>query len=167
LSISVEAIKELRQLTGAGPRDCKVALEKSGGDVERACEDLKQKGLAVAQKKAERVTAQGIIETYIHTGRKVGAMVELNCETDFVARTDQFMKLAHDIAMQVAAMSPLYVSTQDIPEGAEIDPASACLMAQAFIKDPGKTIDGLVKEAIASLGENIRIRRFVRYEIGA
>ncbi|MBI2858036.1 MAG: elongation factor Ts [Chloroflexi bacterium] len=166
MSISVEAVKELRQLTGAGPRDCKAALERSGGDVQRACDELRDKGLAVAQKKAQRATAQGIIETYIHTGRKVGAMVELNCETDFVARTDQFVQLAHDIAMQVAAMSPASLSSQDIPEGTEADPSS-CLMTQAFIKDPGKTIEALVKETIASLGENIRIRRFARYEVGA
>ncbi|MBI2957953.1 MAG: elongation factor Ts [Chloroflexi bacterium] len=167
MSIPVEAVKKLRERTGAGVIDCKAALEKCAGDVEKACDILKEKGLAIAQKKAQRVTTQGVVECYIHAGRKVGSMVELNCETDFVARTDQFLKLAHDISMQVAAMSPLYLSAQDIPEGAEVDPASACLLKQPFIKDPSKTIETLVSETIGTLGENIRIRRFARYEIGA
>ncbi|MDO8472579.1 MAG: elongation factor Ts [Dehalococcoidia bacterium] len=167
MSITAEAVKELRQRTGAGFRDCKTTLEHCAGDLDKACEELKSKGLAIAQKKAERVTTQGVIETYVHNGRMVAAMVELNCETDFVARTDQFLKLAHDVAMQVAAMSPCYVSPQDIPEGTEVDMASACLLQQMFIKDPSKTIETLVKETIASVGENIRIRRFVRYEVGA
>lgn len=167
MSTTAESVKELRDRTGAGFRDCKTALEKHAGDLDKACEELKAKGLTVALKKAERVTAQGVIETYIHNGRKVGTMVELNCETDFVARTDQFLKLAHDIAMQIAAMSPQYVSPQDVPEGAQVDVSTACLTQQVFIKDPGKTIETLVKETIAAVGENIRIRRFVRYEIGA
>ncbi|MBI2857067.1 MAG: elongation factor Ts [Chloroflexi bacterium] len=166
MSIPVEAVKEVRQRTGAGVIDCKVALEKARGNVDEACEELRQKGYIQAEKKAHRATGQGLIESYIHTGKKVGAMVELDCETDFVARTEQFQQLAHDIAMQVAAMSPLYTSTADIPEGAEIDPLAACLLQQPFIKDQSKTIEDVIKETIATLGENIRVRRFVRFEVG-
>jgi elongation factor Ts len=167
LGVSVDTVKELRLRTGAGVIACKTALEKCNGNIDQACEDLKQKGLTIAQKKAERATTQGVIECYIHNGRKVGAMVELNCETDFVARTDQFLQLVHDVAMQVAAMAPQFVSVQDIPEGTEGDPSSLALMQQPFIKDPARTIEDLVKQTIASVGENIRIRRFVRYDIGA
>ena len=167
MGVSVEIVKELRQRTGAGVIACKASLERCGGNIDQACEDLKQKGLAVAQKKAQRATTQGVTECYIHNGRKVGAMVELNCETDFVARTDQFLQLAHDVAMQIAAMSPKYVSAQDIPEDAEGDPTALSLMQQPFIKDPSKTIEELVKQTIASVGENIRIRRFIRYEMDA
>jgi elongation factor Ts len=166
LSTTVDAIKELRQRTGAAIVDCKAALIQADGDIERACEHLRERGFAIADKKAGRATGNGIIDSYIHTGKRVGALVEVNCETDFVARTDQFQQLAHDIAMQVAAMEPLYTSSQDIPEGTDIDPACACLMQQPFIKDPSKTIEELVKEVIAAVGENIQVRRFARFEVG-
>ncbi|MBI2853497.1 MAG: translation elongation factor Ts [Chloroflexi bacterium] len=166
MNISVDAVKELRQRTGAGVMDCKAALEKAKGDMDKACEDLKQKGFASAEKKATRATGQGVIECYIHTGQKVGAMLELNCETDFVARTDQFRQLAHDLAMQITATSPLYVSAADIPENTQVDPVVACLLQQPFIKDPSKTIEEIIKQAVATLGENIRVRRFARFEIG-
>lgn len=166
MNIPVEAVKELRQRTGAGIADCKSALEKAGGDIDRACEDLKQRGFATAEKKAHRTTTQGMVESYIHTGKKVGVLLELNCETDFVARTDQFQQLAHDIAMQIAAMSPLYISASDIPAGAEVDPLAACLLQQPFIKDPTRTIEEIIKQTISTVGENIRVRRLVRFEVG-
>ncbi|MEW6033837.1 MAG: elongation factor Ts [Chloroflexota bacterium] len=166
MNIPIEAIKELRQRTGAGITDCKSALQKAAGDLDRACEDLKEKGFAIAEKKAHRSTTQGVVESYIHTGKKVGVLLELDCETDFVARTDQFQQLAHDIAMQIAAMSPTYISANDIPAGTGVDPAAACLLQQLFIKDPTKTIEDLIKQGVAAVGENIRVRRFVRFEVG-
>lgn len=166
MTISVETVKELRARTGAGIVECKTALEKAGGDMEKACESLKQRGFAIAEKKADRATTKGAIEVYVHTGKRVGAMVELLCETDFVARTDQFQQLGHDIAMQVAAMSPTYVSTEDMPKDSDADPAAVCLLNQPFIKDCSKSIEQLVKETISTLRENIKVRRFSRFEVG-
>lgn len=170
MSISVETVKQLRELSGAGVMECKAALEKCQGDMKKAHEDLKAKGFAKAAKKAERVTSQGIVACYVHNGSKLGAMVEVACETDFVARTDQFQKLAHDLAMQVAAAAPTYVSEADIPadlpEDKKVDPVVACLMKQPFIKDPAMTMEDVVKQTIGSLGENIRVRRFVRFDLG-
>lgn len=170
LNISVESVKELRELTGAGIMECKAALEKAQGDIKRAREDLKAKGFAKAARKAERVTSQGMVGCYIHTGNKLGAMVEINCETDFVARTPQFQQLAHDLAMQVAATAPLYLTAADVPadlpEDKKVDPAVACLMQQPFIKDPAVTMEDVVKGTIGTLGENIRVRRFIRFELG-
>jgi elongation factor Ts len=159
-------IKELREKSGAGIMDCRGALVGCGGDVEKALEHLRQKGLLKAQKKAERVTSQGLIEAYIHTAGRIGAMVEVNCETDFVARTDEYKSLAHCLAMQVAALSPKYISEEDIKEGEELDPKEACLLSQPYIKDPTKTVKDIITEVIARVGENIRVRRFVRYELG-
>lgn len=167
MKVPVESVKELRSRTGAGVIDCKAALDRAQGDMEKACEELKARGFATAEKKAHRETGQGIIECYVHTGQKVAAMVELNCETDFVARNEEFQQLGHDLAMQVAAMSPLHTSIKDVPEGTDIDPAAACLLQQPFIKDPSKTIEDLVRQVIAKTGENIRVRRFVRYELGS
>jgi elongation factor Ts len=168
LDISVDTIKELRAQTGAGIMDCKRALEQADGDVKEAEEILKQEGIASASKKAERTTNQGLIESYLHSGGRIGALVEVNCETDFVARTPDFRSLAHDLAMQVAAMSPVYIDGDDIPEDKkeELNPQEACLMQQPFIKDPTKTIQDLVKETVGKLGENVRIRKFARFSLG-
>jgi elongation factor Ts len=142
-------VQKLREMTGAGIMDCKKALEEASGDFDKATELIKERGLAKAAKKAGREASAGRIETYVHNDR-VGVMLELQCETDFVARADIFKELAHDIAMQIAAMSPESVDD---------------LMEQAFIKDSGETIGSIITEAISKLGENIKIGRFVRYEI--
>ncbi len=166
MDVSVEAIKELRERTGAGIMDCKRALQESKGDLARAEEILREQGIASAAKKASRATNQGVVESYIHSGGRIGAIVEVNCETDFVARTPDFKELAHDLAMQVAAMSPLYVDDSEIPDGDEVDPQQACIMQQPFIKDPSRTVQDLVNEAISKLGENVRVRRFARFSLG-
>ena len=127
---------------------------------------LPNAGLAIAKKKSERVAEQGVIECYVHTGNHLGVMVEVNCETDFVARTPDFKELAHNIALQISAMCPQYVSADDIPAGAEVDKQAACLLLQPFIKDPSKSIQDIITETIAKTGENIKVRRFVRYELG-
>ena len=146
--------------------DCRNTLIMTEGDLEKAISILKEKGLLKAEKKGERVTGSGIVEAYIHTAGRIGSLVEINCETDFVARTDEFKDLAHSIAMQVAALNPAYVSEKDLPEGSDEDPKEVCLLSQMFIKDPSKTINDLVIETIAKTGENIKIRRFNRYELG-
>ncbi len=146
--------------------ECRHALVETGGDKHKAAELLKERGCLKAAKKAERVTAQGLVESYIHTGGRIGAMVELNCETDFVARTDEFKALAHDIAMQVAAMNPRFITSEEVSEGEELEAETACLMSQPFIKDPTRVIKDLVIEVIAKTGENVRIGRFIRFEIG-
>jgi elongation factor Ts len=166
VAISTEAVKELRQHTGAGVMECKRALEEADGDMERAAEILRQRGLALAEAKAHRLTTQGLVECYIHAGGRIGAMVELNCETDFVARTDTFKALAHDLAMQVAATGPLSISPDDLPSGAEGDPGEMCLLLQPYIRDPSRTIQELISEAIAQTKENIQVRRFARFELG-
>jgi elongation factor Ts len=165
LEITAGMVKELRDQTGAGIMDCRNALSTCEGNVEKAIETLKAKGLAKAEKRAQRATASGVVETYIHTAGRIGAMVEVNCETDFVARTDQFKELAHCLAMQVAAMAPVVVAKEDIPEGKEIADESVLLL-QPYIKDPTKLIKDVVSETIARTGENIKVRRFIRYELG-
>src|SRR5690349_17264627 len=145
--------------------DCKKALQEANGNFERAEEILREKGAMQLAKKLDRAANQGIIDTYIHAGGRIGAMVELNCETDFVARTEDFRKLAHEIAMQVAAMSPKYVHANEVVEGEAAE--EQVLLKQAFIKDPKRTIEQLIHEAVSKLGENIQIRRFVRFEVGA
>ncbi len=197
MSIAAEQIKKLRELTGAGVLDAKRALEEHHGDFDQALAILKEKGLKAAAQKAERVAKQGLIETYLHPGGKIGAMVEVNCETDFVAATDEFRQLAHDLALQVAATKPLFVSVDDIPAAtlaeqkkvfsdaaiAEGKPADlvekiaqgklasyhreTCLLQQPFIRDESITIHDLVQSKIAVLKENIVVRRFVRFELGA
>jgi elongation factor Ts len=189
-------VKELRAQTGAGVLDCKKALEETNGDKEKAAELLRQKGLDAAAKKAARQTADGRVEAYVHPGNRLATLVEVNCETDFVARTEEFQTLCHDLAMQVAAASPRWVSREEIPaaeleavkEGfrqemaAEGKPAAIqerimegklakfykenCLLEQAFIKDESKTIQQLLVEMIARVGENTVIRRFARFQIG-
>ena len=162
MDISASAVKELREKTGAGVMDCKRALQESGGNVEKAAEALRQKGLTKHAKVAGRAVTQGVIESYIHTGGRIGALVEVNCETDFVARTDEFRTLAREIAMQVASMDPKSVGTID---GEDND--GNALLNQEYIRDSRKSIRDLVKETIGKVGENIQISRFMRFEVGA
>ena len=166
MEISIEMIKELRNQCGAGVMDCRNALLEVNGDVEKALQILKEKGLLKAQKRADRVTTQGLVEAYIHTGGRIGALIEVNCETDFVARTDEFKALAHELAMQVAALAPQFITEEEIPEGANVEPQVACLLLQPYIRDPGKTVRDVIIETIARVGENIRVRRFARFELG-
>jgi elongation factor Ts len=166
LEVTTAMIKELREQSGAGIMDCRSALMECDGDTEKALDFLKEKGLLKAQKKSERTTGQGLIESYIHTAGRIGAMIEVNCETDFVARTEEFKGLAHCLAMQVAALTPKYVSEEEIPEGEEVDPKEVCLLSQPYIKDPTMTVKDVIVEAIAKVGENIQVGRFVRYELG-
>ena len=166
MAITTADIKALRDLTGAGIMDSKRALEKADGDMNKAQEILREKGIASAAKKSDRETDQGLVESYIHSGGRIGAMVEANCETDFVARTDGFRALAHDIAMQVAAMNPTYISESEVPESDDMNPSEVCLLQQPFIKDPSMTIDELIRETVGKVGENIRIRRFSRFSLG-
>lgn len=165
-AISADLVKELRERTGAGVMECKRALEEAGGNLDRAMAVLQERGIAMAEKKSHRETSQGMVECYIHAGGRLGALVEVNCETDFVARTDDFKKLARDLAMQIVASSPAFVSGEDLPEGAEGEPKELCLMLQPFIKDESRTVGDLIKEVIAKTGENIRVRRFTRFELG-
>lgn len=194
--ISKEMVKALRERTGAGVLDCKRALEETGGDLEEATRLLRQRGLAIAAKKAGRVAEEGLVEAYIHAGGRLGALVEINCETDFVARTEEFQRLAHDLAMQVVASNPHYLRPEDIPSEvieekkrlflSELQEQNkpehllerivegkmeryydrVCLLRQPFIKDEGLTVEEVITEGIAKLGENIVVRRFVRYELG-
>ncbi|MCX5748957.1 MAG: translation elongation factor Ts [Candidatus Saganbacteria bacterium] len=196
MAVTPEMVKELREKTGCGMMDCKKALEESGGDMAKAAEHLRKKGLASAAQKAERAACQGIIESYIHLNSNIGVMIELNCETDFVARNPEFKELARDIAMQVCAASPMYVSRESVPQAhldheKEIIKAQSktegkpehiiekmmkgriekfysevCLVDQLFIKDQDKKISDLIKEKIAKFGENIVIKRFTRYQVG-
>ena len=167
MQISTATIIDLREKTGAGIMDCKKALIEAAGDVEKAVEILNQRGIALAQKKAERIAEQGIIEAYVHAGGKIGVLVEVNCETDFVARTEEFKDLAHNIALQVAAMCPLCVSEEEMSKDSDTDAKTACLLLQPYIKDPDKTVRDIITEIVAKVGENIKVRRFVRYELGS
>lgn len=194
--ISASDVKLLREKTGAGMMDCKNALTEANGDMEKAIKILREKGLASAAKKAGRIAAEGVVDSYIHMGGKIGVLVEVNCETDFVAKTPVFKQLVKDIAMQIAAANPLYLDPADVPADVlekekEILRAQAlnegkpekivdkmvegriqkyykefCLLEQAFVKEPEKSIRDLVNEKIAEIGEKISIRRFVRYEMG-
>lgn len=196
MEIKVELVKELREKSSAGMMDCKKALVESNGDIKKAEEILKEKGLAKASKKASRVTKEGIIDSYIHTGSKIGVMVEVNCETDFVARNEMFKNFVHDIALHITAAAPLYVSKEDVPqevldkekelyrkqalnEGKPekiIDKIAEgklkkyyeenCLLEQLFVKDNDVKIGDLLKQHIAKMGENIVIKRFERYILG-
>jgi len=165
-TVTTEQIKVLREKSGAGVMDCRAALMETGGDIDKAVEVLKKQSLYKATKRTERVVKNGVIDVYIHTGGRVAAMVELNCETDFVARTDVFKALAHDIAMQVAAQEPVCITQEKFPKDADVAPEVGCLLMQPFIKDPSKTIQDLVTEGIAKTGENIKINRFARFELG-
>lgn len=196
MAVDAKLVKELRERTGAGMLDCKKALEQSDNNLEKAIEFLREKGLSAAASKAGRVATEGVVQSYIHAGGRIGVLVEVNCETDFVAMTDQFKDFARDIAMQIAAASPRYVSREEVPQEElekekEILTAQAlnegkpekivakmvegriskyyeeyCLLEQSFVKDPDKTISQLLNEKVSTIGENITIRRFVRYELG-
>ncbi|HEU4504960.1 MAG TPA: translation elongation factor Ts [Nitrospira sp.] len=191
-----QLVKELREKTGAGILDCQKALQETGDDMEKAIDYLRQKGLAAAQKKSGRETNQGLIHAYIHMGGKIGVLIEVNCETDFVARNEEFKAFVNDLALQVAAAKPSYVKREDIPkevvdkeraiyEGQAKEmgkpPAAwpkivdgklekfyqeSCLMEQAFIKDPAVMVKDLLAQKIAKIGENMNIRRFTRYQLG-
>lgn len=166
MEVTTVKIKELRDQSGAGIMECRKALLAAEGDIEKALQILKQEGLVKAQKKAERSATEGLVEAYIHCGGHIGAMVELNCETDFVARTGEFKELAHNLAMQVAAMSPQFISRDEVPQGSDVEPESACLLLQPYIKDTSKTVQDIIIETIAKVGENIKVNRFVRFELG-
>ncbi len=166
MAVTVEQIRDLRNQTGAGVMDCKQALEASDGDLEKAAEALRAKGFAQAARRADRATNQGLVEAYVHTGGRVAAMVELGCESDFVARTPEFRGLAHDIAMQVAAMAPAYLDSADIEEGDERPPAQVSLLRQPFIKDNSSSVAEIVQELAAKMGENVRVLRFSRLALG-
>jgi elongation factor Ts len=196
MEITASMVKELRERTGSGMMDCKKALKETNGDMEKAIEYLREKGLASAAKKAGRLASEGIVEAYIHGGGRIGVLVEVNIETDFAARNEKFRTFVKDIAMQIAAMNPLYVKREDVPaeviekekeilkvqamnEGKPAHIAEkivagriekylndVCLLDQPFIKEDDKTVEDVLKEMIATIGENITIRRFVRYEMG-
>src|SRR5215470_11618654 len=196
MELNAAAVKELREQTGAGFMDCKKALTETGGNLEKAVDYLRQKGLAAAAKKADRVAADGAVGAYVHPGGKIGVLVEINCETDFVARTPEFQTLVKDLAMQVAAANPHYVRREDVPpatlesergiyraqasgsgkpaavverivEGkVEKFFADMCLLEQAFIKEPQRTVSEILTEAIARIGENLVVRRFARFQLG-
>jgi elongation factor Ts len=196
MATTTEMVKQLRERTGAGMLDCKKALEENSGDMEKAIETLRKKGLAAAAKKAGRIAAEGIVDSYIHGNGRIGVLVEVNIETDFAAKNDAFKAFVKDVAMQIAASKPEYVRREDVP-GAVVEkemdiiraqsekegkPASVvekmlagriekyykevCLLEQPWIRDPSKTITDLLTERIAAIGENINIRRFVRFERG-
>jgi elongation factor Ts len=191
-----DLVKELREKTGAGILDCQKALAETGNNIEKAVDYLRQKGLAAAQKKAGRETNQGLIHAYIHAGGKIGVLIEVNCETDFVARNEEFKAFVNDLALQVAASSPAYVRREDVPpdtiskeksiyeaQAKEMGKPPAawpkivdgkldkyyqenCLLEQAFIKDPSVTVKDLLAQKIAKIGENMNVRRFTRYQLG-
>ena len=194
--ITAGLVKELRERTGAGMMDCKKALTETDGDIDKAIEFLREKGLAAAAKKAGRVAAEGLVYSYIHGGGRIGVLVEVNCETDFVAKTEQFQTLVKDVAMHIAAANPSYLTRDEVPT-TELDHEKevlseqarnegkpekiiekmvagriekyykeVCLLDQPFVKDPDKTISQLVTESIAKIGENISVRRFARYQLG-
>ncbi len=160
-------VKELRDTSGSGVMDAKRALEEANGDMEQAAAILRERGLAAAAKRAERETSQGVVDTYIHAGGRIGALVEVNCETDFVANTEEFRTLVHEVAMQVAAMNPAVVSADEREPGLEGGDDEVALLSQPWVKDASKTIGELVHDSMAKTGENIRVRRFARFELGS
>jgi len=196
MTITAELVKTLRQTTGAGILECRNALQETGGDLEKAAALLRERGIAAAEERAGRETRNGMLELYSHGGGRVGVMVEVNCETDFVARTTEFRSFAHEIALQIAGAEPLYLNVDDVPREVvaeqqekvrkqaldEGKPAAivdkmvegglskyydeVCLLRQAYVRDESKTVDELLKEVIAATGENITIRRFVRWAAG-
>lgn len=196
MEITATMVRDLRTRTGAGMMDCKTALKESGGDMEKAIEYLRIKGLSKAAKKADRATAEGLVTSYIHPGNRIGVLIEVNCETDFVARTEEFRTFVNNLAMQIAAAAPVAVSREDIPEeviakerelfkvqaleegkpekvaekivDGKIEKfySESALLDQVYVKDSDKKVGDLVKEMIASLGENIRVARFARFQLG-
>jgi elongation factor Ts len=175
MAVAIELVKKLRDLTLASVADCKVALDEAKGDINKASELLKKRGLEIAAKKATRAANQGRVESYIHTGNKIGVLVEINCETDFVARNEDFMRFTKDVAMQVAASDPKYLKGENVPaeclkdmdekEKKEFVKAH-CLMEQSFVKDPGMTMQDYLTSIVAKIGENIVVRRFCRFKLG-
>ena len=165
MEITTEAVKAVRDLTSVGIMDCKRALQEADGDVDAAINVLRERGIAIARKKESRSAEQGLVESYVHGGGRIGAMVEVNCESDFVARTPEFRELAHDLAMQVAATCPRFVSAEDVPQGEQADEES-CLLLQPFIRDPQKKVQDIIAETVVKVGENVRVRRFARFELG-
>ncbi|MBU0663875.1 MAG: translation elongation factor Ts [Proteobacteria bacterium] len=196
MNITSQMVKDLRDKTGAGMMDCKKALSENAGDMEKAIDFLRQKGLAVAAKRAGRATSEGVVETYIHAGGKLGVMVELNCETDFVAKTDDFREFARDVAMHIAAANPVSLSRDDVPADivererqiyvqqaiesgkpesiaekmvtGKIDRflSEICLLEQQFVKNPEKSIQDMLTELVGKMGENVSIKRFARFQVG-
>lgn len=196
MSVSAAMVKELREKTGAGMMDCKKALTEVNGDMDKAISYLREKGLAAAAKKSSRIAAEGIVDSYIHMGGKIGVLVEVNCETDFVAKTDKFRELVKDIAMQIAAANPKYIRVEEVDpteinQEKEILRAQAlnegkpeavvdkmvegrikkyyqeiCLLEQPFVKDGSLTVGQMITTAVSEIGENIQVRRFVRYQMG-
>jgi elongation factor Ts len=164
MAVNIDLVKQLREETGISLADCKKALEESEGQMDKAKEYLEKRGQAVAAKKIDRVANNGIIETYVHSSGRLGVMLEINCETDFVARGEDFKSLAHEICLQIVAMKPLYVRSEEIPEGVTEDKKDICLVDQLWMKDDTKTIQVLINDRIAKTGENIVIKRFVIYE---
>ena len=146
--------------------ECRNALLEAAGITEKALQILKQRSLIKVEKKRTRSTSQGLVEAYIHTGGRIGALVEVNCETDFVARNDAFKELAHNLAMQVAAQDPQFISEEEVPEGTDCEPEVSCLLLQPYIKDPSLKVKDIITETIAKFGENIRVSRFSRFELG-
>jgi elongation factor Ts len=163
--VSLEAIKALRDKTSASINDVRSALESAGGDEKKALQLLRERGAAIAEKRQGRATGQGRVEAYVHHDGRIGALVEVDCETDFVARTPEFQEFCRDIAMHVAAVSPRYVQAADAPKD-EGDSAGAALLEQSFVKDPSVTVKELLKALIAKTGENVVVRRFSRFGIG-
>ncbi len=196
MEIAASQVKELRMKTGAGVMECKLALAEARGDFERAVAILRERGMAKAARKAGRTATDGLIVAYVHPGGRIGVLIEVNCETDFVARTEQFQALTKDLAMHVAAMNPLYLRREEVPETVlaeerrilQVQAASSskapevverivqgrlekffvetCLMNQPFVKDPERTVEQVIQEAISTIGENIVVRRFCRYQLG-
>ncbi|RLT38542.1 MAG: translation elongation factor Ts [Chloroflexi bacterium] len=167
MTVSTEDVKKLREETGAGVMDAKRALDETDGNFEKAKAVLRERGIAAAAKRAERETGQGIVESYIHNGGRIGVIVEVRCETDFVARTDGFRQLAKDIAMQVAAMNPMALTPEEVPAEHNGTAEENALLTQNFIKDGSRTIQQLVQDVVATTGENVRVARFARFELGA
>ena len=166
MEVTVDQIKALREQTGAGVMDCRKALEDAEGDFTKAAELIRQKGMIRAERKAGQETAEGVVEAYIHSGSRIGAMVEVNCQTDFVARTSEFKELAHDLAMQVAAMAPEFIDRSEMPQDDGRNPEQVCLLQQPFIKDPSRVIQDLITDVMARVSENIRVRRFSYFALG-
>ncbi|MBT9170487.1 MAG: Elongation factor Ts [Actinobacteria bacterium] len=195
MSIEPSLVKKLREISGAGVMDCKRALEETQGDIDKAVLVLRERGISIAQKKSSHLTNEGVIDAYVHQGGRIGVLVEVNCETDFVARNEEFRAFVHDLALHIAASNPLFVSRQDVPdsllsqekeiyrkqalsegkkenvvekivEGKNKFYGEICLLDQPFIRDPEKTVEQLLIEMIARMGENIEIRRFTRYQLG-
>ena len=166
MAVTTEDVKKLREESGAGMLDCKKALEETKGDYEKARTLLRERGFASAQKRAERETAEGMVQAYIHHNSRVGALVEINCESDFVARTEDFKNLVQTVVLQVAGADPQYLSAEDIPAGSEDDPKEVALLSQQLLRDDSRTVQDLLTETIAKTGENIRIKRFARFELG-